>query len=74
MGYVMVAALCCSCGQLVIFNPNKVPSVRIRGEKQPLCKKCVDLVNEKRKLIKMPLFKIDPEAYEPANEDEIQWK
>jgi hypothetical protein len=57
----------------MMFNPNKVPSVRINGVKQPLCKACVDKVNAKRALIGMPPFKIEPGAYEAASEDEIKW-
>ena len=74
MGYVMVFGLCCSCDKLIGFNPNKVPSVRIMGEKRPICRECVERVNTKRRVMKMPQIEIDPEAYESANEDEIAWE
>ena len=74
MGYVMMFGNCCACGRQISFNPNKVPSIRIEGERRPVCKACIDAANSKRKEMGLPLFEIDPEAYEPANEDEIAWE
>ena len=35
MAYYLVFALCIGCGNLFGFNPQKVPSIRVDGVRQP---------------------------------------
>lgn len=53
-GYVLVTGQCGVCPAVITFNPQYVPSIRIKGEgeKQPLC----------WGLTPIPLH---PQAYEP---------
>ena len=74
MGYVMVTGHCVGCKQIFSFHPNKVPSIRIDGDRKPICKSCIDRVNpiRKRKGLE-PLVPL-PDAYEPADESEVNWE
>lgn len=73
MGYVMMMAPCCLCGQPFSFNPHYVPSIKDQnGVKQPMCKPCVTWANEERKKAGVePWPDPHPEAYEPLNEEEL---
>lgn len=66
MGYMMIYAPCVVCKKPFASNPNKVPSFRVNGVKEPICKSCLDLVNEKRKEKGLEPFPPPlPGAYEP---------
>ena len=80
MAYVFVTSACFCCKRLFSYNPNHVPSIPIkdgkadpRGTREPLCQACVDRVNPER--IKRGLAPIVPhaEAYEPCDENEVNW-
>lgn len=71
MGFVLVFGHCCNCSQFMKFNPIHVPSVRVNGKREPVCKKCVEELNEKRKLVGAEPWPIHPEAYEAADENEL---
>ena len=71
MGYVMATSPCFGCGGLFSYNPNKVPSIRIEGVRQPVCRACMDRVNEMRRNKGVPEHPISPDAYEPLNEAEL---
>jgi len=73
MGYVMVTGYCVCCNKLFSFNPNKVPSIRIDGSREPICKICVDRVNPTRKKHGLDPIVPLPDAYEPADENEVNW-
>ena len=45
MGYVTATSPCAGCGQLFTYNPVRVPSIRIGGERQPICRACIDRAN-----------------------------
>jgi hypothetical protein len=53
------------------FNPIRVPSVRINGKREPVCRTCVETLNAKRKLVGAEPWPIPPDAYEPVDENEI---
>lgn len=62
-GYVFVMGHCVACKTLVRFNPSSVPSLRINGEREPLCRSCA----ERWKVIhNQPGWQIPPDAYDPA--------
>jgi hypothetical protein len=71
-GYVFAMGACITCGRLFSFNPNAVPSTTaLTGEREPLCRVCVDAINEKRATLGLPPFAILPDAYEPLPESEL---
>lgn len=71
-GYVFVLGTCYGCGKTFTFNPNRVPSTRDeKGERQPLCRTCVEYVNRERVKAGMEPFTIPPDAYEPMREEEL---
>lgn len=73
MGYALAIGACFACGKTFSFNPVKVPSFRDKnGEKQPVCRDCMTLVNEKRKEKGLPPFEIPADAYEFCNEAELE--
>ena len=65
MGYMMVIGDCVVCGILFSFNPDRVPSIRIDGEREPVCRDCVERANRVRAERGLPLLHVLPEAYEP---------
>jgi hypothetical protein len=73
MGFVSCTGTCYTCRKLITFNPNKVPSIRINGVKEPVCRECITAANPKRKANGMPEITILPGAYEAAPEEEIVW-
>ena len=48
MGYAVCMAPCYGCKRLFMFNPVRVPSVVVAGEKFPICADCVVRVNPLR--------------------------
>jgi hypothetical protein len=71
MGYAFVTSACIGCGNLFSYNPLRVPSIRIKGEREPICRACVERVNPVR--IKNGLDPIvpAPDAYDPIDESEL---
>lgn len=68
MAYIAMG-FCCSCGNPVSFNPDKVPSIRVNGAREPVCKTCIDKANPLRKQAGLPEIKYAPDAYEPVAEE-----
>jgi len=71
MGYLMAMGPCFGCGKPFMFNPNHVPSITIKGEREPICKTCIERANPLRKANGIPEVVIDPRAYEPMDENEL---
>jgi hypothetical protein len=46
--YAFVISPCCGCGRIFSYNPHRVPSCRINGELEPICRSCVERVNPMR--------------------------
>lgn len=42
MGYAIVMSPCAACKMIVHYNPHKVPSIRINGSREPLCRRCAE--------------------------------
>ena len=70
-GYAIVMGSCYGCGSIFTFNPNKVPSVIVKGVREPICQSCVDRANPER--IKNGLEPIVPlpGAYDPEPEENV---
>jgi len=71
MGYAVCMAPCYGCKRLFMFNPVRVPSVVVAGEKFPICADCVVRVNPLR--VANGLQPIVPlsGAYDAADESEL---
>jgi len=70
-GYVIAYAPCANCGVSFGCNPNKVPSVRIDGVREPICLVCIGLLNAERRDMGLLPFVPEPDAYEPLPESEL---
>ena len=46
MSYMMVVGACVSCRAFITFHPDFVPSIRVEGEREPLCRACFTRWNE----------------------------
>lgn len=71
MAYVTCYGPCAACYRIFAFNPNSVPSVRVHGQREPICRSCIEWANTKRKLEGKALIEILPDAYEPLDEYEL---
>ena len=71
MGYVYMTSQCFSCKQLFAYNPHRVPSLTIKGVRQPFCRKCVERANPKRIANGLEAIHVSEEAYEPIREEEL---
>ena len=71
MGYVMMSSQCINCGRLFSYNPHKVPSVRVKGVREPVCRSCIEAANTIRKERGILPLHYHPDAYEPLPEEEL---
>ena len=69
MGYAFVHSACYGCGRLIIYNPHRVPSIRVEGKREPLCRDCVDKVNKGRIKNGLEPKPVHPDAYSPIGTD-----
>jgi hypothetical protein len=69
MGYMMAYSACIGCGKLFGYNPHSVPSSSaVTGEREPICRTCVERINPLRIARHLPPIVPAPDAYEPAEE------
>ena len=73
-GFVAVMSACYLCHEPFSYHPNKVPSVRVNGKREPICETCIRMVNEARVARGLEPFPILPGAYEGGPEEEINWE
>lgn len=73
MAYVSVIGPCFVCKQVFSFHPNKVPSVRVNGRREPVCRACVEAANPKRAANGLEPIEVLEGAYGSAPEEEINW-
>ena len=68
MCYYICITECIRCHSTFSCNPDLVPSIRVNGVKEPLCRDCIEILNTIR--IKNGLDAWIPlnGAYEPVNE------
>jgi hypothetical protein len=71
MGYAIATSPCVGCKRLFSYNPVRVPSVRINGNRQPICQNCVDVVNPKRIANGLDPIVPYPDAYVACDEGEL---
>jgi hypothetical protein len=66
MAWMSCMGECIMCRRLFSFNPDLVPSVRVRGAREPICRDCVERANPHRIANKLEPIHILPGAYEPT--------
>jgi len=71
MGYVMCVGSCFGCSRAFSFNPVRVPSITIEGDRKPICQTCVDRVNPLRVANGLEPIVPHPNAYDAADESEV---
>lgn len=71
MGFALCTGTCAACHRLFMFNPVRVPSVRINGEREPVCEACMRAANVERAKRGLEPFVILPDAYEACDEAEL---
>ena len=55
---------CVVCGRAFSFNPELVPSVRVNGVREPICRTCVERSNGERVKKGIPPIAVLPGAYD----------
>jgi hypothetical protein len=71
MGVYQAFGPCVLCGVPFFFHPNKVPSLRLHGVREPVCRSCFDRANALRESKGLPPFTMIAGAYDPADESEL---
>ena len=72
MGYAVVMGPCLVCRQVFGFNPRRVPSLTVNGNREPVCKTCIDTENDRRRSIGGELLpEPHADAYSPIHESEL---
>ena len=79
MGYALAISPCVGCGRIFGYNPELVPSIRVRrnpdsgqwvadpsGSAEPICAACVAAANPERVKNGLEPITVHPEAYEAA--------
>jgi len=64
MATMTVIGACFGCGRIFPFNAEKVPSIPIKGVREPVCQLCVDEANPRRAANGLPPIVVLPGAYE----------
>jgi len=69
MGAYVLWATCYTCKGIFWCNPHRVPSININGEREPICRTCVERANPRRVANGLDPIQVLPGAYEPVDED-----
>lgn len=69
MSFIFVLAHCYRCKRLFTFNPDRVPSITVRGTREPFCLECVNEVNPRRVANGLAPIVPLPGAYDPEEVD-----
>jgi hypothetical protein len=68
MGYAIAYSPCIRCRQPFRYNPLRVPSVRYQGQREPICRDCIAIVNPIRIARGLDPIVALPGAYDPIDE------
>jgi hypothetical protein len=71
MAYVQAYSACYSCKRLIAYNPDLVPSIRINGVREPVCRACIQQANPVRIAKGLQPITISPGAYEASDENDL---
>jgi hypothetical protein len=65
LGFAVGPCIC--CGRFFTFHPHKVPSTTaLTGEREPICRRCIDKINAERIAQGLEPFAIKDGAYDPG--------
>jgi len=73
LAFVTLTSACFLCRKLFSYNPVRVPSVMVRDQREPLCRRCVEWANRARAAKGLPTWTIHPDSYEAVDEREVPW-
>jgi hypothetical protein len=65
MGFMYVLGPCCTCGTLMHYSAERVPSIRIDGVREPVCRHCIERANPVRIANGLEPIEILSGAYDP---------
>jgi len=66
-GYMIVLGGCLTCEAPIAVNPDLCPSLRVDGERCPICRACFDKWNQIHRTSKgLDPVPLHPDAYSPA--------
>jgi hypothetical protein len=71
MGYAIAMSPCYGCGKVFGYNPMKVPSIKVNGNKEPICLDCIERTNPRRIANGLEPIIPAPDAYAPCDENEL---
>jgi len=71
MAYAFVMSACFSCKTPFSYNPHRVPSIRVNGEREPICEACILAINPLRIEKGLEPFAVHPDAYKAIREEEL---
>jgi len=71
MGYAIVTSPCVGCTRIFGYNPHRVPSIRIKGKREPICKECIERTNPLREANGLDKIIPHSDAYEGFSEYEL---
>jgi hypothetical protein len=71
MSYAFCTSACIGCGRIFSYNPVRVPSIRIKGSREPICEACVNRANPQRIKNGLKPITVQPDAYEACEESEL---
>jgi hypothetical protein len=69
VGYFYVIGPCWSCGDLFGFNPDRVPSIVVAGQRRQVCRDCIAAANPRRVANGLDPVVPLPGAYEPTQSE-----
>lgn len=73
MGVVQAMSACVRCRRMFMFNPLRVPSVRVNGVREPVCRACIEGANVIRAERGLPPITYAADAYDPIDEHELPY-
>jgi len=66
-GYMIMLAGCVACSAPISCNPDFCPSIRVNGQREPICRACFDKWNQIHRIDKgLDPIALHPEAYAPT--------
>jgi len=68
VGYFYLVGTCWSCGAVFGFNPDRVPSIMVGGQRRQVCRDCIERANPRRVANGLDPVVPLPGAYEPQPE------
>ena len=69
MGYAFAVSACVGCKGIFTYSPVHVPSLVVKGQREPVCPSCFQWRQDWRKEHGLEEEPLDPRAYEPIEEE-----